>query len=177
MKASLRGSIISRSQPSSTAGPLTVQRARRLLWLKEIVTRAGAPCQKTSGAPDAALRTSIFARGAPSVAGFKNAERARFAVQRPSRQSARRLAKRSPFRKAISRELSQLFPSGTSSCVCSSQYTSIEATPSRVQSQKTTYRSGSQHVQRWLAADTAIHIARSPSGSAAANSLTAATFA
>lgn len=177
MKASLHGSIISKSQPSSTAGSLTVQRARRLLWLKEIVTRAGAPCQKTSGAPEAAVRTSISASGAPSASGLRNAERTRFTVQRPSRHSARRLAKRSPFKKAISRELSQLFPSGTSSCVCSSQCTCIEDTPSTAQSLKITSRTGSQHFQRWLPADAAVHIARSPSGPASANSLTAATSA
>src|SRR5208337_3149646 len=51
--------------------------------------------------------------------------RAHFAVQQPSRQSARRLATRMPFRRTTSFELSQSSAVGTSASDCSSQYTSI----------------------------------------------------
>src|SRR5271157_5967895 len=59
------------------------------------------------------------------VPGHPQASTARFAVQRPRRQSARRLAKRMAFSRTASLALNQSFPSGTSASACSSQYTSM----------------------------------------------------
>jgi hypothetical protein len=91
------------------------------LWLIETVTAAGQFPMKTSGAPEDAGRISISARARASAGKSRNEATACFTVQRPNRQSARRLAKRIPFRMADSLALSQSFSAATLASVCSSQ--------------------------------------------------------
>jgi len=120
--------MISKSQPSSTPGDANAQRALPSRWLSEMITAADMLAIRTSGAPDAAGRTSILARDSEPVGRFKEAATPHFAVQRPNRQSSHRLAKRIRLSRSSSRALSQVLSLGTSASACSSQCASIKLT-------------------------------------------------
>ena len=128
MKASLRGSITSRSQPSSTPDSATAHSAMPARWLSDMVRAAGLFATKDFGSAGRrrAYLYSVRGRGDQQADSGKQPS-ARFAVQRPSRQSARRLAKRRRQAAHASFALSQSFSAGTSASVCSSQYTSIKS--------------------------------------------------
>src|SRR6266700_784266 len=106
MNALLRGSIFSRSQPKLAARGPTVHKALPEQWLREIARFAGRLSIKASGAPEDAAYISTFARVWRSVGRLRQAAKACFAVQRPRRQSVRRLAKRMVRRQIASSGLS-----------------------------------------------------------------------
>jgi len=102
-------------------GLAIAQTARPPRWLIEITTGAGSLPRTTSGAPPGAARISIRARERGSAGRLRWTATRRFAVQRPSRQSARRLGNRMPCWRMASLTLSQSSPAGKSAEVCSSQ--------------------------------------------------------
>src|ERR1700719_757733 len=115
--------MISRSQPILAPDSATVHTAVPERWLSEIVTDDFWLSRYTSGPPDGAARNSMFARAGGSLGRWRQAARARFAVQRRNRQSLRRLAKRMLRREHNSLALNHRFSARTSASACSRQYT------------------------------------------------------
>jgi hypothetical protein len=91
------------------------------LWLSEITKGTPEFAMTASGAPPGVARISIVASIGGDVGQSRQAARACFAVQRPSRQSARRLANRNLFKQVISLAHIQLSLGGTSFSICFNQ--------------------------------------------------------
>ena len=122
--ASLRGSIASRSHPSAVVPSATVASARPARWLSERARSAGESSISASGAPSSAAAIITDSRATP-----RHAATAAFPVQRPSRQSSRRLGTRSSERTSPSCSLSQRSCRGTSPSSRVSHPSSVTARP------------------------------------------------